>query len=129
MTGNLLETNAVLFALINDARLSPIARDAIASGPNFISVASYWEVVIKSMKGKLDIGDPRLWWAQALKQLVAAPLHIRPEHIEELTGLPAIHQDPFDRILLGQAAAESLVLVTTDAQIPLYASESLRVIF
>jgi PIN domain nuclease of toxin-antitoxin system len=128
VSGYLLDTNAVLYTLMNDSRLSPRARNAIASGPNFISVASYWEVVIKSAKGKLDVGDPRIWWAQALKQLVATPLHIRPDHIEHVPGLPPIHKDPFDHVLIAQATAESLTLVTTDSQIPLYASQSFQVV-
>lgn len=128
MTGYLLDTNAVLYTLLDDARLSPRARIAIASGPNFISVASYWEVVLKSMKGKLDVGDPGIWWTQALKNLVATPLHLRPDHIEQVCSLPPIHKDPFDRILIAQATAESLTLVTMDSEIPLYASQSFQVI-
>ena len=96
------------------------AKAAVAEGPNFLSIISYWEVMIKSMKGKLDVGDPRIWWAQALKQLVATPLPLRPEHVEALHGLPPIHNDPFDRILIAQAKAESLTLVTVDPEIARY---------
>ena len=128
MSGYLLDTNVALFAVANSARLSDGVRSTIMAGPNLISAASYWEVFIKSMKGNLDVGDPRIWWAQALKQLSAIPLPILPEHIDRLYSLPPIHKDPFDRILIAQATAESLTLVTTDSKIPLYASESLQVV-
>ncbi len=58
------------------------------------------------MKGKLDAGDPRAWWLEALE---------------------AIHLDPFDRALIAQAKAEQLTLMTTDSEIPKYDIECLRV--
>jgi PIN domain nuclease of toxin-antitoxin system len=92
-------------------------------------VVSYWEVLIKSMKGSLDVGDPRAWWRNALEQLAATPLMLRPEHIAQVYTLPPIHNDPFDRILIAQAAAEGLALVTSDDQILRYASAYLKVVF
>ena len=129
MNGYLLDTNVILFTLVDDIRLSSAMRDAIATGPNYLSLASYWEVLIKSMKGKLDVGDPRAWWPQALKQMVAVPLAVRSEHLDQLYSLPPIHSDPFDRILIAQASAEELTLVTADAEIQRYASEGVKVIF
>ena len=127
MSGFLLDTNVALFAVANSARLSPTVRNIVSSGPNLLSVVSYWEVIIKSMKGGLEVGDPRVWWAQALKHLVAVPLPVRPEHIAGVYDLPSIHQDPFDRLLIAQATAESFTLVTTDSNISRYASGNLRV--
>ena len=103
-------------------------RDALDRGPHSLSVLSYWEVIIKTMNGKLDIGDPRQWWADALDQLAARALPLRPEHAAALYGLPPIHKDPFDRMLIAQAMAENLELVTTDRDIPKYANQRLRVI-
>jgi PIN domain nuclease of toxin-antitoxin system len=81
------------------------------------------------MKDKLEVGDPRVWWAQTLRQLCAASLSIRPEHIDRLYNLPpTIHKDPFDRILIAQAISESLTLVTMDSDIPQYASPDFQVI-
>ena len=108
--------------------LSAKAKEAIAQGPNFLSVLSYWEVMIKSMKGKLDVGDPRLWWQEALQQLAATVLPLRPDHISAIRRLPPIHQDPFDRALIAQAVVENLSLVTADADISRFASKSIRVI-
>jgi PIN domain nuclease of toxin-antitoxin system len=108
--------------------LSDTARNAASSGPNVLSVISYWEVTIKSMKGKIDVGDPRLWWQEALEQLAATVLLVRPDHIAAIYGLPPIHQDPFDRILIAQAMVEGLSLVTADADIAPYATKSFSVI-
>ena len=128
MNGYLLDTNAVLIALTHPARLSAKVRGAIRAGPNVLSAVVYWEVLLKSMKGLLEIGDPRTWWPDAVEQLMATPLVLRPEHVAEVYSLPPIHQDPFDRILIAQAAVEGLSLVTTDREIPRYASKRLRVV-
>jgi PIN domain nuclease of toxin-antitoxin system len=93
-----------------------------------LSVISYWEVTLKSAKGRLDVGDPRVWWDIVLGDLAATALPLRQAHITGILGLPAIHQDPFDRALIAQATVEDLALVTTDGKIPLYASERLRAI-
>ena len=122
MKGNLLDTNVVLISSLRSAELSPGVRRAIAEGPNFISVVVYWEVTLKSMKGKLNVGDPKVWWRDALDQLAATPVYVRPEHVSELQSLPPIHHDPFDRLLIEQAISEDLTLLTTHAQIPRYAS-------
>ncbi len=103
-------------------------RAAISAGPNVLSAIVYWEVLLKSMKGMLKIGDPRTWWPDALEQLVATPLVLRPEHVGEIFSLPPLHRDPFDRILIAQAAVEGLSLVTTDREIAHYASKRLRVV-
>jgi len=126
--GYLLDTQAAIFTMSQSSSLSASARAAIAEGPNVLSVISYWEVMIKSMKGKLDIGDPRAWWFDALDELAATPLILRPEHIVAVYGLAPIHKDPFDRILVAQATAEGLALVSMDSEIALYASKSLRVV-
>jgi PIN domain nuclease of toxin-antitoxin system len=109
--------------------LSATARDAIAEGPNVLSVVSYWEVMIKSMKGTLDVGDPRAWWFDALEELAATPLFLRPEHVAVIHGLAPVHKDPFDRMLIAQATVEGLALVTTDGEVARYASDRLRVIW
>lgn len=127
-SGNLLDTCSVLLALANPERLTAAARKAILAGPNILSVVTYWEVMLKSMKGTLDVGDPRAWWFDALDELAAAPLALRPHHVSAVYALPPIHKDPFDRMLIAQATAEGHTLVTSDAEIARYTSKSLRVI-
>ena len=126
--GYLLDTHTALFSISQSKSLSAVAKAAVAAGPNFLSVLSYWEVMLKSMKGRLDVGDPRAWWLDALDQLAATPLLLRPQHIAGLFALPPIHKDPFDRMLIAQAAVEGLALVTTDIEIARYATKTLRVV-
>jgi PIN domain nuclease of toxin-antitoxin system len=126
--GYLLDTSVALIALTDPDRLSVTVRTALLAGPNVVSVVSYWEVLLKSMKGTLDVGDTRAWWSDALDQLAATALVLRADHMAELYALPPLHKDPFDRVLIAQATAEDLALVTTDAAIPDYASERLQVV-
>ena len=116
-----------MLAMSEPERLSAAAKAAILQGPALLSVVSYWEVMIKSMKGMLDVGDPRLWFDETIAALSLQPLLLRPEHMVALYGLPPLHQDPFDRALIAQAIAEDLTLVTTDALIPAY-SPAVRVL-
>jgi PIN domain nuclease of toxin-antitoxin system len=126
--GYLLDTNAALIALTDPDKLPAAVRTALLAGPNVLSVVSYWEVLLKSMKGNLKVGDPRTWWHDALDQLAATPLALRSEHVAVVYTLPPLHKDPFDRVLIAQATAEELELVTTDGEIARYASPRLRVV-
>jgi PIN domain nuclease of toxin-antitoxin system len=126
--GYLLDTHSALWALERPEALTSAARSAVSSGPNVLSVVSYWEVMIKSMKGKLDVGDPRIWWQEALEQLAATVLPLRPEHVTAVYGLPPIHQDPFDRVLVGQAMTEGLTLISGDDKVARYPSKRLKII-
>jgi len=128
LNGYLLDTNIALLALSAPERLSSAVCAAMDAGPNVMSVISYWEVVLKAVKGKLDVGNPRVWWETALADLAATAMPLRPAHIAAIFDLPAVHQDPFDRALIAQATVENLTLVTTDGEIPLYAGVQLRVI-
>jgi len=125
--GNLLDTSTALLAVEDPAKLSLGIQKAVIAGPNFLSVVAYWEVMLKSMKGQLDIGDPRAWWFDTLDQLAATPLPLRPQHIAAIRGLLPIHNDPFDRALIAQAIVENLTFVTTDSTVALYESNGFRV--
>ncbi len=128
MKGYLLDTSAALIALTEPDKLTAAVRTAIMTGPNVLSVVSYWEVLLKSVKGILEVGDPRAWWTDALDQLAAIPLALRSDHIAEIHTLQVIHKDPFHRALIGQAAVEELELVTTDGEIPLYESPRIKIV-
>ena len=128
MTGYLLDTNVALIGLTEPERIPIEIRRHVEAGPVYLSVISYWEVVLKSMKGKLDVGDPGAWWPDALDRLTATPLPLRPDHISEICHLKPIHQDPFDRALIAQATIEGLTFVTTDADVRRYASTRFRVV-
>ncbi len=124
----MLDTHTLIWALREPEKLSADAENAIADGELFLSVVSYWEATIKSMKGKIEIGEPRTWWAMALEQLAASTLHLRPDHVSGLPSLPLIHKDPFDRMLIAQASVEGLTLVSMDATVAQYASKTVRVV-
>jgi PIN domain nuclease of toxin-antitoxin system len=93
-----------------------------------LSVLSFWEVVLKSTRGKLDVGDLREWWQETLGQLAASPLLLRPEHISEVSRLPGLHGDPFNRALIAQARVETLGFVTTYGTVARYAGKSFQVV-
>ncbi len=128
MTAYLLDTSTAIKALSRPEILPAHVHETVLRGPNVLSVICYWEVLLKSMKGNLDVGDPRVWWNDAIDQLAATILPLRPNHIAAIYDLRPIHQDPFDRALIAQATVEGLTLVTTDTTIPKYASEHLHVL-
>ena len=115
----LLDTHVLLWWLDDPALLSAPARDALTEGTNmvFVSAAVGWEITIKKAMGKLEAPDD-------LEEAMAAerfePLPITIPHALAVAGLPAIHQDPFDRIQIAQAQLEGLTLVTRDARIQQY---------
>src|SRR5712691_8842355 len=115
------DTSTLLWALGTPERLSPRARRRVDAGENIISVASYWEVVIKAQKGLLTIADLASWWRRATELLAARVLPIRASHVTALAALPTLHKDPFDRILIAQAIAEGVDFVTNDEPIGEYA--------
>jgi PIN domain nuclease of toxin-antitoxin system len=124
----LLDTHVALLALAAPEKLSSSIRSAVKRGPNVLSVITYWEVVLKSAKGKLDVGNPLAWWRVALDDLNATSLPLRPDHIAEVHALPPIHQDPFDRALIAQAAVEGFTLVSADQAVGAYAGERVRIL-
>jgi PIN domain nuclease of toxin-antitoxin system len=119
-SAHLLDTSTLLWALGEPERLSARARRLVDAGENVVSVASYWEVVIKTQKGLLSIADLPTWWRRATDLTAARVLQIRGSHVTALAALPMLHKDPFDRILIAQAVAEGLAVVTNDGLIPAY---------
>jgi PIN domain nuclease of toxin-antitoxin system len=115
----LLDTHALLWALADDDRLSVRAREVISSLENdvLVSAVSAWEIAIKSALGKLRVPDD-------LEQAVDAAGFVRKNigfaPARRLRDLPAIHRDPFDRMLIAQAMEEGIPLVTTDGNITRY---------
>jgi PIN domain nuclease of toxin-antitoxin system len=128
LNGYLLDTSTAIWLSATPERTSRAQREAVENGPVWLSVVTYWEVVVKSRSGRLDIPDARQWWAAALERLPASALAIRPRHVAALLPLPPLHRDPFDRMLLAQAAAEDLTLLSSDRAMQRYASAGCRVI-
>ena len=118
----LLDTHISLWAITDDPRLTATARALIADEENevFVSLASLWEIAIKHGPGR---GDMPIGASAARGYFQAAGyklLDIRPEHIEQLETLPRHHRNPFDRLLIAQALAVPLRLLTHDPAIAAY---------
>ena len=77
-----------------------------------------WEIAIKRAQGRLDGGPDDL--LEEIRENAFLPLPILVEHTLRAAGLPRIHGDPFDRMLVAQAQNEGLTIVTRDAAIPRY---------
>jgi len=119
----LLDTHAFLWAVTGDQRLSSPARALIEDGENqvFLSAVSMWEIVLKAKAGKLHVeGSVAKVLEEQMRQARIAPLPIYPAHVLRVAALPPIHKDPFDRLLIAQAQAENLALVTRDPEIRRY---------
>jgi PIN domain nuclease of toxin-antitoxin system len=115
----LLDTHALLWALLAPRRLSPTAADAIEDAANdvFVSVVSTWEIEVKRAKGKLPIPTP-LRDALAEQRFKTLPVTLRD--VLAVESLPRHHRDPFDRMLIAQAQLEDMTLVTSDREVRHY---------
>lgn len=115
----LLDTHAVLWAVASPDRLVAMARDAIRDDRNVVLVSAVcqWEISIKRALGKLAFEDDLGPHIEA-NRFTALPVTI--EHATAVGTLPALHRDPFDRMLIAQAQVEDAVLVTRDQLIPRY---------
>lgn len=125
----LLDTQALLWWLLADPRLDRHARAAIAQPRNrvYVSAASAWEIAIKAAVGKLQVPTPAAAWLPAeLASNRFTPLPIQVHHALGVETLPRHHTDPFDRILIAQAVAEGLTIVTGDTQFARYGLPLMR---
>ena len=115
----LLDTHALLWALLAPARLSSTAVEAIEDGANevFVSVVSAWEIEIKRAKGKLAVTVPL---ADALSEQRFKALPVTLPYALAVESLPRRHRDPFDRMLIAQAQLEGMTLVTSDREVRHY---------
>ena len=122
MTTYLLDTHVLLWTALDSPSLSAEARGIIAdpTGDILFSVASIWEVVLKNGLGRRDFAvDPVRLREQAIRAGFGE-LPIRSPHVLEVSSLPQVHSDPFDRILLAQARVEQLTLLTSDQKVLQY---------
>ena len=118
----LLDTNALLYFLYDSEKLSAKASEVIYHSNEKISVSivSMWEIAIKSSIGKLKIRSSISKIAETCEKEQFDILSIKPFHLDEIGRLPMIHGDPFDRLIISQAIAENMVIITKDRTIPLY---------
>jgi PIN domain nuclease of toxin-antitoxin system len=121
----LLDTHIALWAISDDARLPAEARTLIADPDNdvLVSAASIWEIAIKHALARGGPNDMPISGRQALKHFQAAgyeTLAVTAAHAASVDRVPPKHSDPFDRLLVAQALAEPLHLLTHDAQLAQY---------
>ncbi len=125
----LLDTHLLLWAAGEPDRLSTVARRLIKDAGNelMFSAASIWEIAIKRGLGRDNFqADPRLL-RRALLDNRYSELLIGSDHAVAIDGLPRLHKDPFDRILVAQAMVEGITLLTVDPLVAQYAGPVRRV--
>ena len=118
----LLDTHLLLWAASQPRRLPAEARRLIEDPGNepFFSAASIWEVAIKSGLGREDFqADARLLRRELLDNGYSE-LPIVSGHTVATAGLPPIHKDPFDRLLIAQSLVEGITLLTADPLVARY---------
>ena len=114
----LLDTHALLWWLGDQSRLSPQAVETIRYSESvYVSAASTWEIAIKRGLGKLDAPDD-LEERIAANRFLVLPITVR--HSLAVARLPNHHGDPFDRVLVAQALAEGMTLVSNDPMMVRY---------
>lgn len=121
----LIDSQALLWHVLDDPRLGPVPTAAIEApdAEVLVSTASLWEIAIKSGLGKLEAPKDL---PERVRELGFEPLPIATEHAWRVRELPLHHRDPFDRLLIAQAQADGLPIVTAD---PAFADYDVKVIW
>jgi PIN domain nuclease of toxin-antitoxin system len=125
----LLDTHLLIWAVTEDRRLTARAFELITDIQNeiFFSVLSLWEIAIKRGQNRADfLYEPRAV-RRALLDNGYYELPILSHHVVNIDNLPPIHKDPFDRLLVAQAMAEGITLLTADAVVAQYPGPVQRV--
>ena len=119
----LLDTHALIWFLEDDPKLSGAARAVVEEPANerWVSIASGWEMAIKSQLGKLELAKPfDVLFPGTLEALGFSILPIQAGHLHRYHALPLHHRDPFDRPLVAQALADGFTVVGCDAAFDAY---------
>ena len=119
----LLDSHAFLWFCQGDSSLSSRAKALIedASNRKLLSVASCWEIAIKAGLGKLALGESSgTYIPAALSRTGFEILSISLAHATGVEQLPHHHKDPFDRLLVAQAMAEAIPIISVDPQLDAY---------
>jgi PIN domain nuclease of toxin-antitoxin system len=119
----LLDTCEFLYLISGDPKLSPRALSAILDPQNsvYLSAVSFWEISVKYGLGKLVLPEPPSEFVTKQRELHRIEsLSLDELSVAQLPGLPAIHRDPFDRMLICQALAHGLTLASSDPLIHQY---------
>ena len=118
----LLDTHTLLWAILDDKKLSANAKKCIVETKNtcYFSIVSLWEITIKHSLGSLDLKMTLNECFNIITDSGFNELPISKNHLIELDSLPYHHKDPFDRILIAQAIHQRLSIITKDTLISNY---------
>jgi PIN domain nuclease of toxin-antitoxin system len=115
----LLDTQVFIWATLDSPRLSADARAILMEAAEvYVSAASIWEIAIKARLGKIDAFPAEMVDAIEASGFMELPVSAR--HAVGVEHLPTYHNDPFDRLLVAQAIAEPLRLMSADPILPKY---------
>lgn len=123
----LLDTHVLIWMFSDDSRLTADARELLLDEDNILycSVVSIWEVALKhGVRPEENIGPTK--FVEYCDASHIKHLDLKREHVLPLEDMPAIHGDPFDRLLIAQSSAERMTLVTHDANIRLYPYKNIK---
>ncbi len=123
----LLDTHILLWALTDDPRLSATVRDLLLDKNNdvFFSAASVWEIAIKRTLQRSGMPISATEAIRYFHEAGYEELGISASHTAMVESLPPLHTDPFDRLLVAQALAEPMRLVTHDRLVASYSPQIL----
>lgn len=113
----LLDANIFLWMFLLPSRISADVEKLLKDLNNdiYLSAASAWEIAIKFGINKLQLPDaPEIYVTQRMKRANLRPLEITHKHTLAIAGLPQIHKDPFDRLLIAQANVENFSILSAD---------------
>ncbi len=116
----LLDTHTLIWLIEASPKVPLKVKEELSDHSIFLSSVSLWEIAIKITLGKLKL---QISFDELLTELSSTNiqlLHIKNEYLTQLLHLPAIHRDPFDRLLVSTALAEGLTLVSADENIHQY---------
>lgn len=125
----LLDARAWLWMLSAPERFEPEALEVVSdpSSELHLSAASSWEIAIKYALGRLPFPIPP--WTYVPDRIASSgvvPLPVEHVHALEVARLPAVHRDPFDRLLVAQARIEGLAILTSDPVFEAYGADVVR---
>ena len=119
----LLDTHIFLWLVSESRRLPESVLTAIRSQDNevYLSVVSLWEIIVKHQLGRMPLPEsPEIYIPAQRERHMIANLPLDESSVSQLSKLPSLHRDPFDRMLVCQAIEHGLTVVTADRIIPNY---------
>ena len=119
-----LDTHSFIWFVTGNSQITSKVRSQIENNDNLLSIASVWEIAIKSSIGKLNLGISieRLVEEQIIANGIEI-LNITTNHLAVIANLPLYHRDPFDRLIIAQAMVERIPIVVADKAFDSYPIE------